>query len=138
MNESGFIYDLMPGETKKTDEKAPDVSWMGSDGIMYTYSQAPTRPCGKCRKEFVWDGNEYKKLCPTCYGCVVKKCASCKINNLPVDAKTWQVTCTDCWLKEKAKKYGTCPTCPPEKSTHLRRRLDRPSCEECAVRLKRA
>jgi hypothetical protein len=118
-----------------TDNEKKAQTWMGGDGIEYSYAEPPTHLCTGCRKPFPWDGNEYKKLCLTCYAANVKKCSACKINNIPISAPSWQVACTDCWLKGKAKKYGTCPTCPPERANHLRRRLDKACCEECTIRL---
>lgn len=114
-------------------------SWVAGNGGVYTYSAPLTRVCGGCRANFPWDGTEAKKLCITCYAKNVKKCSNQKINgcgnNLRIGAPTWQTECLDCYLKKKAERYGTCPTCPPEKARFLSRPLDKLSCFECAHRL---
>jgi len=119
-----------------SDEKSmiEDGMWVGSDGCTYTYGKAPKRRCVDCRKEFVWDGNDYKTRCKTCYVKVVRVCAACGVNNLKADALPYQKVCTPCWLVQKGKKYKTCPTCPPSRALHLRCLIDKDCCSECAVR----
>lgn len=111
-----------------------DGVWSGSDGATYTYGKAPLRKCVTCRGDYEWDGNIYKTRCKPCYIRLVRVCASCKMNNLKADAPHYQKVCTDCWLAKRAKHFGTCPRCPPERAQHLRRPLSKACCSECEVR----
>lgn len=118
---------------------ADSMTWMGYDGNVYSYTLAPPqRVCTNCRLKFEWDGSEFKTLCLPCYGANARKCLKCKINNLKIGAPSWQVLCTDCYIAKKGTTFGTCPTCPPERATHLRRPLNAATCPECNVRLLKA
>ena len=110
-------------------------SWVAGDGGVYAYAPPMTRVCTKCRINFQWDGSEFKTLCLSCYSADVRKCNTCKSNNLRIGAPSWQTDCIECYLKKKKAKFGTCPKCPPEKAQLLSRPLDKPTCMECAHRL---
>jgi hypothetical protein len=110
--------------------------WKGVNGEVYMYTSPPTRDCQRCRKAFPWDGNDYKVYCTDCYQKIVRKCQKCKTANLPITSPLWKTTCTSCYLAGKEATHGTCPTCPPERATHLRRPLKKATCSECATRLR--
>ena len=112
--------------------------WQGADGVGYRYGPSPVRTCKEptCRKNFNWDGSDYKVYCPECFQKKVRKCIGCKINNLAVDAPSWSTLCTDCFVKRKSVTHGTCPTCPPSRAHHMRRPLAKAHCAECEQRLR--
>jgi len=94
------------------------------------------RECECCHAIFaIFQGQEYKTLCINCYKVKVKKCAKCKVNNLRVGAPDWQNMCVACFKENREGKYGTCPLCPPERSTHLRRPIGQTMCNACAQQI---
>ena len=89
-----------------------------------------TRKCVRCKNRFEWDGSPYKKHCLDCYKAVVRSCNECG-GGIRLDAQKWVKICTTCWQEKRAKTHTTCPTCPEEKSSHLRRRWSQPACDDC-------
>lgn len=110
--------------------------WTGADGEQYMYCAPIMRVCEKCKQSFAWDGSDYKKLCTGCYQKAAKKCRACHVNNLPLDAPAWKVTCTSCYLAKKGATHTTCPTCPPELRGHLRCPIGKKQCPTCETHLR--
>lgn len=97
-----------------------------------------TKKCSNqaCQNVFADFGDQYKTLCMECYKIRVRKCQSCSVNNLRVDAPAWVKVCTSCFIENKQKKgYGTCPMCPPERMHHHRRPMNQPYCNDCAQKV---
>lgn len=103
---------------------------------MSVYQLAPQqRKCAApyCDERVIYyPGQEYKTHCLNCYKKNVRKCATCQVGNLKIDAPSWQKQCVSCFIQGRKQKYDTCPRCPPERAHHLRRPLDQPMCNECA------
>lgn len=129
--------EMEMGADAKHKEKQELTTWTDADGGRCSYGPVTKRVCTKCRESFDWDGTEYKRVCRDCFKKNVRTCVACKVNNLKIDAKAYEKVCTSCFLAKKALTYGTCPTCPPSRSKHLRRPLDKDVCNECALRLVR-
>jgi len=94
----------------------------------------PQKACGKCTRLFPCEASEWKwkSLCEDCYGATEKrKCKKCD-SNLPLTVQRWVKVCTSCWKETREKTHTTCPLCPTEKSTHLRRKKGEPCCKDCA------
>jgi hypothetical protein len=70
-------------------------------------------------------------MCRDCFVVNVRKCETCKTQNLRIDAPAWKKTCTSCWMKERKQTHAICPTCPEKYKDRLRRPIGRPSCVEC-------
>lgn len=54
---------------------------------------------------------------------------------MPLDAKKWQKTCTSCWVEKRQQTHSPCPTCPPAKATHLRKKKEEACCKDCLAEL---
>jgi hypothetical protein len=124
-------------EAKGQNNEVPEVKagWVAADGNTYVYSPPVTRACVGCRRQFEWDGSEYKQHCLECYKKLARKCTICQVNNVKVGAPKWCVMCTPCFLQKKSSNFGTCGMCPPDRANHLRRPLNKPACPECMLRL---
>lgn len=91
-----------------------------------------TRPCATCSQQFPWDGLAYKTVCDTCYRTKTRSCAVCHVGTIRASAPDFHKVCTSCYVDTKRIKcYSPCPTCPPERSHHLRRPPGRDHCPEC-------
>lgn len=86
--------------------------------------------CSECSKMFDNEGQPWKTHCLDCYKIKARKCECCD-RFLKMDAPKYAKTCTTCWLKKRGEKYATCDFCPPEKASHLRRKIEDPACKEC-------
>lgn len=73
---------------------------------------------------------EWKTHCGDCYKSKVRKCGSCD-RNMRIDAPDWKKDCGKCWLEKRKQTYATCPTCPEDKRTLLRRKTTERACDDC-------
>lgn len=90
------------------------------------------RECASCRCQFPWDGIAYKTVCDNCYRTKTRSCAICHIGTIRASAPAFHTVCTSCYVDSKRSKcYSPCPTCPPERSHHLRRPPGKDHCPEC-------
>lgn len=100
---------------------------------MNVRTPAATNECVDCHKRFGVEPNElkWKFVCDNCFGThEFKKCSVCD-RNLGVTSKKWQRECTSCWLAKRAQTHATCPLCPPQKATLLRRKIGETACKDC-------
>ncbi len=88
------------------------------------------RACVECKALFNWDGSAWKTHCEDCYAAKVRHCVICS-GNISINAKKWVKMCTDCFVKKKSKTHDVCPYCTGEKATHLRKKFNKPACDEC-------
>jgi len=88
------------------------------------------KPCKGCQKLFDNKGDQWKTHCFDCYMTQRRQCTTCD-GFLRLDAKPFAKTCGKCYVKKMQKTHGTCPFCPKERATHLRRPLMDPACPEC-------
>lgn len=146
-------YDVPPGPAARQQPMAPvrcsvcSISWVSEGNVcpVCAVSQNPPerspsqlRQCQVCSRPFEWDGVEWKKTCYTCYRSKTRSCTLCAHGTIPPTAPDWHKTCLDCFLGNKqAKGFTPCPTCPPEKSRHLRRAPGKDQCAECAGKRQR-
>lgn len=115
--------------------KSETKTWMTADGRLVTYAPLQKRACDRCRRHYDWDGSEHKTICMDCYTKHVRRCAVCPATIHP-SAPKFKTMCTLCYITSRRDMgYTVCPTCPPEKSTHLIVPPGKTACSSCQQRL---
>lgn len=114
-----------------TEWKNADESWKDEQGRTVSYEPPVRRKCELCRHMFDWDGAEYKKCCLNCFKAKARPCATCPAT-IPPTSEPWVKSCVSCYINSKRSRgFQTCPTCPPERRTHLVRPPDKAACQMC-------
>jgi len=99
--------------------------------IEFTMSR-PSARCVGCNVVFDNKGLAYKKVCDACYRNKSRACAKCHVRVITAATPSFYAVCTQCYVDDlRQRGYTSCPTCPPEKATHLRRAPGKAVCPEC-------
>lgn len=134
-NGSGMVpNDVAPAVDGK-EVQSETKTWMTADGKLVTYAPLQKRACDRCRRNYDWDGSKYKTVCMDCYTKYVRRCAACD-GTIHPSAPKFKTLCASCYIASRRDTgYTVCPTCPPEKSTHLRVPPGKSLCGSCEQRL---
>jgi hypothetical protein len=130
--------DEVPVQSIEIEKPQEVVTMWENSGDVVPALDLSTKPCKDCGNPFpIEDDMDWKTFCESCYDKRTenpRRCKKCPKNVSP-GAPTWTKLCVECFKLKRVKTHTTCELCPPERSTHLRKKIGEVACKTCLAEI---